>query len=61
MHQKEHTETYQIRFDTQEVFLNLKRQFICIVDWVVIAAQCTVTFFLKTYCAPPNLGITRTD
>ena len=31
---------------------------ICI-DVVVIAAQCTVTFF-KIYCVPPNLGITRT-
>ena len=28
-------------------------------DGVVIAAQCTATFF-KIYCAPPNLGITRT-
>ena len=34
--------------------------FYCIVfDGVVIAAQCTATFF-KIYCAPPNLGITRT-
>ena len=32
--------------------------FYCI-DGMVIVAQCTATF-LKIYCAPPNLGITRT-
>ena len=33
---------------------------ICICfDGVVIGAQCTATFF-RIYCAPPNLGITRT-
>ena len=27
---------------------------------VGIAVQCSATIFLKIYCAPPNLGITRT-
>jgi hypothetical protein len=39
-------------------FGNMSIVFCICFDGVVIAAQCTATF--KIYCAPPNLGITKT-
>jgi hypothetical protein len=47
-------EEFQVNFIINSIVL------CCIVfDGVFIAAQCTATFS-KIYCAPPNLGITRT-
>ena len=44
----------------RQVIIKLLVFCICICfDGVVIPAQCTATFF-KIYCAPANLGITRT-